>query len=489
MKGLKPKLSILFFLIAITVGIGQKKKSGQIILPNVVVVDYPVIEWINYQADTTVVGLNIQALTSRINSRLQLQRIEILVNGISTDVYTSSDFSDAIDRNNYHQVIDRTLTLRTGFNTIQIIAENIKGIRKESLRRVVVDPNQISLMRNKKDQTPPMIYVSNPSNIKNDHVVIYEDIIKITGTVIDESGIQQVSINNTIIPVKANGEFTIHLPLNVGETGITLEAKDINQNITLKRFTIERKNMDGSVYDPAVAKNYLLIIGINNYLSRSWPVLNNAVADAKAVREVLTTRSNFDSLNVTMLLDDQATRSNIYSALRKYIEKISSRDNLLIYYSGHGYFDKLMSEGYWVPVDATGKDISEFLPNSQILKIIENVNSQHTLLVADACFSGSLFASNTRGYTDQVEKYKSRWGLASGRLEVVSDGSVGANSPFAQSFIGFLQKNEEPKVAVSDLVQYVKKKVAETNDQTPTGNPLKGVGDEGGEFVFYKRQQ
>ena len=254
MKGLKPKLSILFFLIAITVGIGQKKKSGQIILPNVVVVDYPVIEWINYQADTTVVGLNIQALTSRINSRLPLQRIEILVNGISMDVYTSSDFSATISQNKYEQVIDRTLTLRTGFNTIQIIAENIKGIRKESLRRVVVDPNQISLMRNKKDQTPPMIYVSNPSNIKNDHVVIYEDIIKITGTVIDESGIQQVTINNTITPVKPNGEFTIHLPLNVGETGITLEAKDINQNITLKRFTIERKNMDGSVYDPAVER-------------------------------------------------------------------------------------------------------------------------------------------------------------------------------------------------------------------------------------------
>ena len=121
-----------------------------------------------------------------------------------------------------------------------------------------------------------------------------------------------------------------------------------------------------------------------------------------------------------------------------------------------------MSEGYWVPVDAQGKDVSGFLPNSQILKVIENINSQHTLLVADACFSGSL-------------------------LEVVSDGSAGTNNPFAQSFIGFLQNNSESKVAVSDLVQYVKKKVTEANNQTPVGNPLKGVGDEGGEFVFYKR--
>jgi len=188
-------------------------------------------------------------------------------------------------------------------------------------------------------------------------------------------------------------------------------------------------------------------------------------------------------------LNEEATRYNIYQALRTYIEKVSSQDNLLIYYSGHGYFDKLLSEGYWVPVDAQSNDVSAYVPNSQILKIIENINSQHTFLVADACFSGSLFATTTRGgYEEHVEKYKSRWGLASGRLEFVSDGTQGSNSPFATSFINFLKTNKEAKVPVSDLVQYVKKKVAEVNQQTPIGNPLKGVGDEGGEFVFYRKQ-
>ena len=146
-----------------------------------------------------------------------------------------------------------------------------------------------------------------------------------------------------------------------------------------------------------------------------------------------------------------------------------------------------LSEGYWVPIDAKVNDVSAYVPNSQILKIIENINSQHTFLVADACFSGSLFASTTRGYADHVEKFKSRWGLASGRFEFVSDGTAGTNSPFAKSFIEFLANNKDAKVPVSDLVQYVKKKVAEVNNQTPMGNPLKGVGDEGGEFIFYKR--
>ena len=138
-------------------------------------------------------------------------------------------------------------------------------------------------------------------------------------------------------------------------------------------------------------------------------------------------------------------------------------------------------------MDGVKGDVSSYMPNAQLLKIIENINSQHTFLVADACFSGSLFAPANRGYSENVEKFKSRWGLASGRLEFVSDGALGTNSPFSQGIIQFLMTNKQAKVPVSDMVQYVKKKVAETTDQTPVGNPLKVAGDEGGEFIFYRR--
>ena len=57
-----------------------------------------------------------------------------------------------------------------------------------------------------------MIYFSNPSNIKDDRVVVYEELLKITGTVMDESGIQELKINNTVTPVKANGAFLFIFP-------------------------------------------------------------------------------------------------------------------------------------------------------------------------------------------------------------------------------------------------------------------------------------
>ena len=101
---------------------------------------------------------------------------------------------------------------------------------------------------------------------------------------------------------------------------------------------------------------------------------------------------------------------------------------------------------------------------------------------------GALFADARRGYTDNVERFKSRWGLASGRLETVSDGAIGGNSPFAGKVLKFLQENEKEKFAISELIQFVKTQVAEESNQTPIGNPLKALGDEGGEMVFYKKK-
>jgi hypothetical protein len=341
-------------------------------------------------------------------------------------------------------------------------------------------------LKDGKDKTPPQIYVSNPPNIQNNRVTIFKDYIDIRGSVIDESGVRKLRVNNIETPLKENGNFVINLPLGVGDNPVTMEVSDINDNIALKKFTIVRKNMDGEEYNPANAKNFLLVIGINNYLH--WPKLNNAVKDANDVASTLMTKYNFEFDNIVTLKDEQATRNNIYLSLRGLIEKVSPQDNLMVYYSGHGYFDQLLNEGYWVPVDAHVNASGDYVSNTEILRIINNINSQHTFLVADACFSGSLFGEATRGYTDNVEKFRSRWGFASGRLEVVSDGSVGDNSPFTKSFVQFLKENQKEKLAVSELIQHVKVKVAETTNQTPLGNPLKNAGDEGGEFVFYKRQ-
>lgn len=340
--------------------------------------------------------------------------------------------------------------------------------------------------KDKKDTSPPMLLVSNPPNITDNRVIIYKDLIDLRGMVTDESGVRSLKINGIETPVRQNGNFLINVPLSVGENFVTIEVTDVNDNIALKKITIVRKNMEGENYVAEKAVNYLFVVGINDY--RAWPKLNNAVKDANDVVSVLLKKYDFDFENITFIKNELATRTNIYNGLRSLIEKITPHDNLMVYFSGHGYFDKLLNEGYWIPIEASTNSPADYISNTDILKILGSINSQHTFLVADACFSGALFADSRRGYTESVEKFRSRWGLASGRLETVSDGSIGNNSPFAKRFLQFLNENQKDKFPVSELVQFVKVQVAEDTNQTPIGNPLKSLGDEGGEFVFYKKK-
>ena len=42
-------------------------------------------------------------------------------------------------------------------------------------------------------------------------------------------------------------------------------------------------------------------------------------------------------------------------------KKLGSNDNLLIYYAGHGEFDKNVEKAYWLPVDAQRDDPTNWI--------------------------------------------------------------------------------------------------------------------------------
>lgn len=378
----------------------------------------------------------------------------------------------------------RSIAISPNGKEVATIEEFMQTVKYWNIESLHISP--VFRHKDSKDKSGPLILVSNPPNIQDNRVRIYKDLIDLRGTVTDESGVRSLKVNGIVTPIKDNGNFILNIPLAMGDNYVNIEVTDVNDNIALKKLIITRKSADGEQYNPALAKNFLLVIGIDNY--QYWPKLNNAVKDASDIATVLMGKYNFEFSNVTTLRDEQATRSSIYKGLRSLIEKVSPQDNLVIYFSGHGYFDELLSEGYWIPVDAELNSSGDYISNTEILKVLGSINSQHTFLIADACFSGALFADSRRGYTENVEKFKSRWGLASGRLETVSDGEIGGNSPFAKRVVQFLRENEKDKFAISELIQYVKTQVAEDTNQTPIGNPLKALGDEGGELVFYRKK-
>lgn len=250
------------------------------------------------------------------------------------------------------------------------------------------------------------------------------------------------------------------------------------------------EDTDDSVASTAPGQQYLLAIGIDAY--EDCTPLHNAVRDAADIANVLQSEYDFHPENVSLITDADATEERIFLEFRRLVQRVQPEDSVLIFFSGHGHFDDDFQQGYWIPVDAKEGNIGDYIPNSEISNTIRAIHSLHTFMIADACFSGSLFGQSRSvgtskagsSYQQRVGQIPSRWGLASGRNEVVADGEPGKNSPFSESLIYYLRSQTESAFCVSELVQYVKTVTANNAEQTPVGSPLRHVGDKGGEFVF-----
>lgn len=263
---------------------------------------------------------------------------------------------------------------------------------------------------------------------------------------------------------------------------VLVNSRSYNFNLKYLRKKSGNDDDDLDFDVGGTGKNFMLVLAVDRY--RHWKSLKNPVKDANDVKNVLMKRYGFAQENVYELYNEDVNLEKVRKVFTKIKEKGTGMDNLFIYYSGHGFYDASFDEGYWVPSVGKINQTSTYIPNTKVKQYIKALNHRHVFLVADACFSGSLFSEAHRGYIEKVEQVKSRWGLTSGNLEYVSDGKAGQNSPFATYLVKFLKDNLKDKFAVSELIQYVTVAVADNTEQHPIGNPLKGVGNEGGQFVF-----
>lgn len=235
-------------------------------------------------------------------------------------------------------------------------------------------------------------------------------------------------------------------------------------------------------------KTHLLAIAIDDY--KQCSKLNNAVLDVEAFIEVMTTRYTLEPQQVILIKNTEATKKRIESAFDELIDLVEPEDKLIIYFSGHGRHHEKRG-GFWVPVEAGkgDKDWPDYISNAVIRDYLSKINSFHTFLIADSCFSGALLIDKSKEkFTgDRRDTERSRWALTSGKKEIVSDGQPGAHSPFAAALLDVLRKAEEPP-SVMRICDLVLEKVAANAHQTPMGSPLRVEGHDAGQLVLYFRE-
>ena len=375
--------------------------------------------------------------------------------------------------------------------------EKIRTVSSKSPSPSEIDRKKPKSLSQKvqKDTTPPEIIITSHDISRGIRPIQNQKKVRISGKAFDENGIVEITVNNKDATFDEAGNFETDVYLKMGKNQIVISAMDVYENRANKEFTITRiaskRPSKAKVAEATVGNYYALVIGNNNYqyLRR----LETAQNDARKVAETLKLRYGFDT---NLLLD--ADRDAILDAINDFRGILKQDDQFLIYYAGHGSFDKIAGKAYWLPVDAQRNNDKNWIIVDTITSNIKRISSNHVLIVADSCYSGTFTrtsslaklesAQKRRVYLKKMQAKKSRTLLASGGNEPVSDIGGEGNSVFAKAFLVGLTNMDLNGFTAEELyIQYIKEMVAGSSDQTPEYNIIRNSGHEGGDFVFKRK--
>jgi len=273
-----------------------------------------------------------------------------------------------------------------------------------------------------------------------------------------------------------------------GTGGISLNRDEPLELEASRVIAIAEEDKRGNALSSQLLKQkyHGLFIAVQDYKGESVIDLNQPVSDARELLTELKYEYNFNEEDLIFLENpDRATIIETFDLLTK---KVSENDNFLIFYAGHGIWDEDIEQGYWLPSDAKKSSKAAWLSNGTIRDYIRAIDSKHTLLITDACFSGGILKTREAFTASKamLEMYKlpSRKAMTSGALKTVPDKSV-----FIEYLIKALKSNEQPLISADQLFTTFKYNVINNspNGQVPQYGVISQADDEGGEFIFLKK--
>lgn len=222
---------------------------------------------------------------------------------------------------------------------------------------------------------------------------------------------------------------------------------------------------------------YALIIAIAEYEGvNALPAI--VTKDACDVANILIAENycGYEESKVKILLNSEATLSNIKNEIIKIAQKATLDDSVFIYFSGHGYnkSDATNPDCSLVPVDFDKPD-EGMLSATELSDLLSNINSERLLFIIDACHSAGVAtiknftANGTLGFSDKsLEKLSQGRGkvlIASSRdseTSIIMPGDQ--NSLFTKHFLSALKgdagSSNEDVVRVFDIFSYLEKTVS-----------------------------
>jgi tetratricopeptide (TPR) repeat protein len=242
----------------------------------------------------------------------------------------------------------------------------------------------------------------------------------------------------------------------------------------------------GAAQQPAQKKTWAVIVGVSKYQKLpGGQQLQFADRDAVAVAEALEKRG-VSPLNVRLLIGAEATTAAIKSAIGNWLAKSASGpDTVIIFFSGHGFFERDFGESYLLGYDSDPKDAyGSALSVSEIGQALSHrVRSEHVLLIADALrrdfFDPESDPGSAKSFERTIDQLTaSRPGLsamvASGPGEYSREGQRwGGHGAFARHFVDALiegvDRNGDGTITAGEIFDSVTSRLAQdtSNKQHP----------------------
>ncbi len=248
-------------------------------------------------------------------------------------------------------------------------------------------------------------------------------------------------------------------------------------------------------YRQGYTSSYALVIGIDKY--RLWPHLEYAVNDAREVAALLKSRG----FQLQMLIDENATRTNILRKLDTIKRSADVNSRVVIYFAGHGQTEDLPGggeRGYIVPVDAdTYNWQGTMLAMNRLNQKIRQIKAKHIFLAFDACYSGLGLTRSIKRHPEQHSAYIQKM-MQSRGIQILTAGSRSeqaiefeGHGLFTENLLAALagagDLNSDGYITATEIYATLRPSVTQQSDsrQTPQFGYIEGNGD----IIFYNKSQ
>ncbi|MDC1001768.1 caspase family protein [Alphaproteobacteria bacterium] len=318
----------------------------------------------------------------------------------------------------------------------------------------------------------------------------------VRGRVKDNTGIAEVTVDGTVVPVTSSGNFEYSTFVPSGGLSLKVQATDLAGLTSMMSVTLERNasiataaiNFDR--LNPTVGKRVkvnndalALIVGVADYENTPAKAIF-ADSDAMMFRDYASEKLGIPESRIKTLVNDGADIREVLLGVKRWLSRASKqgKSDVYVFFAGHGLASDDGQKMYLLPYDGA----PELLDDTAILRDrlfsdIASANPRSVTVFLDTCYSGTtrgtdmLIASRPiaiKALKQSIPENFTVMTAARGdqTAKPLEEAKHGMFSYFLMKGMeGEADKNRDNKITAGELHQYVQQNVVQqsSGSQTP----------------------